>query len=282
VSAPALGAADVRELAQRLRLRPSKRLGQNFLIDPGTARRIVALAGLGPGDVVLEVGPGFGSLTLGLLAAARGVVAVEADPVLAAELPRTVAARAPGLAGRLTVVTGDATRVAELPGEPPSVLAASLPYNVAVPVLLHLLASVGSLARGLVLVQAEVAERMTAPPGSRAYGAPSAKLAWFALARRAGTVPRSVFWPVPGVGSGLVAFTRAGPPLPDVSRQEVFAVVDAAFGQRRKTLRSALARWAGSRADAERILRLAGVDPAARGESLSVADFARIARAAQG
>jgi 16S rRNA (adenine1518-N6/adenine1519-N6)-dimethyltransferase len=282
VSAPALGAADVRELARRLRLRPSKRLGQNFLIDPGTARRIVALAGLGPGDVVLEVGPGFGSLTLGLLAAARGVVAVEADPVLAAELPRTVAARAPGLAGRLTVVTGDATRVAELPGEPPSVLAASLPYNVAVPVLLHLLASVGSLARGLVLVQAEVAERMTAPPGSRAYGAPSAKLAWFALARRAGTVPRSVFWPVPGVGSGLVAFTRAGPPLPDVSRQEVFAVVDAAFGQRRKTLRSALARWAGSRADAERILRLAGVDPAARGESLSVADFARIARAAQG
>jgi 16S rRNA (adenine1518-N6/adenine1519-N6)-dimethyltransferase len=282
VSAPALGAADVRELAQRLRLRPSKRLGQNFLIDPGTARRIVALAGLGPGDVVLEVGPGFGSLTLGLLAAARGVVAVEADPVLAAELPRTVAARAPGLAGRLTVVTGDATRVAELPGEPPSVLAASLPYNVAVPVLLHLLASVGSLARGLVLVQAEVAERMTAPPGSRAYGAPSAKLAWFALARRAGTVPRSVFWPVPGVGSGLVAFTRAGPPLPDVSRREVFAVVDAAFGQRRKTLRSALARWAGSRADAERILRLAGVDPAARGESLSVADFARIARAAQG
>jgi 16S rRNA (adenine1518-N6/adenine1519-N6)-dimethyltransferase len=282
VSAPALGAADVRELARRLRLRPSKRLGQNFLIDPGTARRIVALAGLGPGDVVLEVGPGFGSLTLGLLAAARGVVAVEADPVLAAELPRTVAARAPGLAGRLTVVTGDATRVAELPGEPPSVLAASLPYNVAVPVLLHLLASVGSLARGLVLVQAEVAERMTAPPGSRAYGAPSAKLAWFALARRAGTVPRSVFWPVPGVGSGLVAFTRAGPPLPDVSRQEVFAVVDAAFGQRRKTLRSALARWAGSRADAERILRLAGVDPAARGESLSVADFARIARAARG
>jgi 16S rRNA (adenine1518-N6/adenine1519-N6)-dimethyltransferase len=286
--------ADIREIAGRLGVRPSKRLGQNFVVDPGTVRRIVALAGLGPDDVALEVGPGLGSLTLGLLGAAGRVVAVEVDPVLAAELPRTVAARAPGLADRLTVVTADAARVtpadldraigltslpgpAGLPGEP-SALVANLPYNVAVPVLLHLLAVVPSLARGLVMVQAEVADRMTAPPGSRVYGVPSVKLAWFAAARRAGPVSRSVFWPVPNVDSGLVAFTRREPPQPDVPREAVFTVVDAAFAQRRKTLRAALARWAGSPAAAERILRAAGVDPGARGESLDVTQFAQIAR----
>src|SRR5215831_840302 len=209
-----LGPAETREIARRLGVRPAKWLGQNFVVDPGTVRRIVALAELGPGDVVLEVGPGFGSLTLGLLAAAGRVVAVEIDPVLAAELPRTVAARAPDLAPRLTVVTADAARVtpadlrrsarpADLPDPPPgpsgepSVLAANLPYNVAVPVVLHLLAALPSLERGLVMVQAEVADRMTAPPGSRVYGVPSVKLAWFASARRAGPVPRTVFWPVP-------------------------------------------------------------------------------------
>jgi 16S rRNA (adenine1518-N6/adenine1519-N6)-dimethyltransferase len=279
-----LGPADIREIAARLGVRPSKRLGQNFVVDPGTVRRLVALAGLSPGDVVLEVGPGFGSLTLGLLAAARRVIAVEIDPVLAAELPRTVAARAPELAGRLTVVRGDAARLASLPGEPPSVLAANLPYNAAVPVVLHLLATVGSLTRGLVMVQAEVAERMTAPPGSRVYGVPSVKLAWFAAARRAGPVPRTVFWPVPNVDSGLVAFTRRPPPPgtgpdPDAERERVFAVIDAAFSQRRKTLRSALAAWAGSAGAAERALRAAGIDPGARGESLTVSEFARIARA---
>jgi len=292
-----LGPAGIREIAERLGVRPSKRLGQNFVVDPGTVRRLVALAGLGPDDVVLEVGPGFGSLTLGLLGAARAVVAVEVDPVLAAELPRTVAARAPDLAPRLTVVTADAVRVTpadlrrsagttNLPGQPPvpgdgpSVLAANLPYNVAVPVVLHLLAALPSLARGLVMVQAEVADRMTAPPGSRVYGVPSVKLAWFASARRAGPVPRTVFWPVPNVDSGLVAFTRRPPPEQDVPREEVFAVVDAAFAQRRKTLRAALARWAGSPDEAERILRGAGVDPGARGESLTVAEFTRIARQA--
>jgi len=293
-----LGPAETRAIAGRLGIRPSKRLGQNFVVDPGTVRRIVALAQVGHDDVVLEVGPGFGSLTLGLLAAARRVVAVEVDPALAAELPRTVAARAPELAPRLAVVTADAAQVTpadlrgsagitNLPGPPPapgtgpSVLAANLPYNVAVPVVLHLLAAVPSLARGLVMVQAEVADRMTAPPGSRVYGVPSVKLAWFASARRAGPVPRSVFWPVPNVDSGLVAFTRRPPPDPDVSREEVFAVVDAAFAQRRKTLRAALARWAGGPDAAERILREAGVDPRARGESLTVAQFACIARHAR-
>ena len=279
-----LGPAEIREIAARLGMRPSKRLGQNFVVDPGTVRRLVTLAGITADDVVLEVGPGFGSLTLGLLAAARRVIAVEVDPVLAAELPRTVAARAPALAGRLTVVTADAARLRELPGEPPSVLAANLPYNVAVPVVLHLLATLPSLQRGLVMVQAEVADRMTAPPGSRIYGIPSVKLAWFAAARRAGPVPRTVFWPVPNVDSGLVAFTRREPPAgggpdPDAERRRVFAVVDAAFAQRRKTLRASLAPWAGTAQKAERALRTAGVDPQARGESLGVAEFARIARA---
>ncbi|HYZ53530.1 MAG TPA: 16S rRNA (adenine(1518)-N(6)/adenine(1519)-N(6))-dimethyltransferase RsmA [Streptosporangiaceae bacterium] len=261
-------------------MRPTKRLGQNFVIDHGTVRRITALARLEPGDVVLEVGPGFGSLTLPLLEAARRVVAVEMDPVLAAELPRTVASRAPSLVGRLDVVTADAVRVRELPGEPPTVLVANLPYNAAVPVLLNVLANMPSLWRGLIMVQAEVGERICAPPGSRAYGTSSAKLAWFARMRPAGPVPRTVFWPVPGVDSCLVSFERTAAPRTAASREEVFAVIDAAFGQRRKTLRAALAGWAGSAAQAEHLVRAAGLDPGARGESLSVAEFARIAEAA--
>jgi 16S rRNA (adenine1518-N6/adenine1519-N6)-dimethyltransferase len=283
---------DIRELAGRLGVRPSKRLGQNFVIEPGTVRRIAALAEIKPDDVVLEVGPGLGSLTLALLEAGPGrVVAVEIDPVLAAELPLTVADRAPDLADRLTVVTADALRVAgpeptagsgrrgagvELPVAP-SALVANLPYNVAVPVVLHLLAVLPSLRRGLVMVQAEVADRMCAGPGSRVYGAPSAKLAWYAAARAAGPVPRSVFWPVPNVDSRLVAFTRRDPPDGAAKREEVFAVIDAAFQQRRKTLRAALAGWAGSAAAAERLLRAAGLDPGARGESLDVGEFARLA-----
>jgi 16S rRNA (adenine1518-N6/adenine1519-N6)-dimethyltransferase len=274
-----LGAADVRDIAARLDLRPSKRLGQNFVIDQGTVRRVVALAGVQPDEHVLEVGPGLGSLTLALLPAARRVLAVEIDPVLAAALPGTVASFAPGLAGRLEVVTADAARVSGLPGEPVSVLVANLPYSSAVPVLLHLLDTVPSLSRGVFMVQAEVAARMTAPPGNRVYGVPTVKLAWSAQMRRVGPVPRSVFWPVPRVDSGLVAFTRRDPPVPGVRRQDLFAVVDAAFAQRRKMLRSALSPWAGSPAQAERILHEAGVDPAARGESLGVAEFAGIAQA---
>jgi 16S rRNA (adenine1518-N6/adenine1519-N6)-dimethyltransferase len=268
---------DVRELAGRLGVRPSKRLGQNFVIEPGTVRRIAALAALRPDDVVLEVGPGLGSLTLALLEAGPGqLVAVEIDQVLAGELPRTIAARAPHLAGRVVVVTADALKIGELPAAP-SVLVANLPYNVAVPVLLHLLAVLPSLARGLVMVQAEVADRMCAGPGSRVYGTPSVKLAWYAAARAAGTVPRTVFWPVPNVDSRLVAFTRHDPPATTASREEVFAVIDAAFRQRRKTLRAALAGWAGSAAEAERRLRTAGIDPGLRGEALGVAEFARLA-----
>jgi ribosomal RNA small subunit methyltransferase A len=270
-----LGPSDIRQIAGRLGLRPAKRLGQNFVIDAGTVRRITALARLDADDVVLEVGPGLGSLTLPLLAAAASVIAVEIDEALAAELPRTVAARAPALAGRLTVVTADAARVRSLPGRP-TVLAANLPYSSAVPIMLHLLATVPSLGHGLVMVQAEVADRMTAPPGSRTYGVPSVKLAWFAEVRRAGQVPRSVFWPVPRVDSGLVAFTRREPP-PGADRDQVFAVVDAAFAQRRKTLRAALAPWAGSAAAAEQVLRKAGIEPARRGESLGVTEFTQIA-----
>jgi 16S rRNA (adenine1518-N6/adenine1519-N6)-dimethyltransferase len=262
-------------------VRPSKRLGQNFVVEPGTVRRIAALAALRPEEVVLEVGPGLGSLTLALLEAGAGrVVAVEVDPALAAGLPETIATRAPDLADRVSVVGADALHVtgADLPAMP-SVLVANLPYNVAVPVLLHLLAALPSLRRGLVMVQAEVADRMCAPPGSRVYGTPSVKLAWFAAARPAGPVPRSVFWPVPNVDSRLVAFTRRDPPATTATREEVFAVIDAAFRQRRKTLRAALSGWAGSAPEAERLLRAAGIDPGARGESLGVAEFARLAAA---
>ncbi len=276
-----LSPADVRRLAERLGVRPSKRLGQNFVVEQGTVRRIAALAAPGPADVLVEVGPGLGSLTLALLEAGAGrVVTVEIAPALAAELPRTLAARAPALADRVTVINADALRVGErdLPAAP-SMLVANLPYNVAVPVVLHLLAALPSLARGLVMVQAEVADRMCAAPGSRVYGAPSAKLAWYATARPAGTVPRSVFWPVPNVDSRLVAFTRHDPPVTAASREEVFALVDAAFRQRRKTLRAALAGWAGTAAEAERLLRAADIDPGTRGEALSVAEFARLASA---
>jgi len=282
-----LGAGDIRGLAGRLGVQPTKKLGQNFVVEPGTVRRIAALAEPGPGDVLLEVGPGLGSLTLALLEAAgqsdARLVAVEIDPALAVELPRTIAERAPGAADRVSVLTADALQLGEreLGALAPTVLAANLPYNVAVPVVLHLLAALPSLERGVVMVQAEVADRMCAGPGSRVYGIPSAKLAWYADTRSAGTVPRSVFWPVPNVDSKLVAFARHDPPPTTASRAEVFAVIDAAFGQRRKTLRAALAGWAGSAPEAERTLRAAGVDPGARGETLAVTDFARIAEAQQ-
>ncbi len=275
-----LGPADVRSLAASLDVRPTKRLGQNFVHDANTVRRIVAVADLGPDDVVLEVGPGLGSLTLALLPAAAAVVAVEIDPALAGRLPATVAERAPELAARLHVVAADALTVtpADLPVVP-TALVANLPYNVAVPVVLHLLAELPDLAHGLVMVQAEVADRLAAGPGSRTYGVPSVKAAWYADVRRAGAVSRSVFWPVPNVDSALVSFTRR--PVPStVDRAAVFAVVDAAFAQRRKTLRAALAGWAGSADRAGQLLAEAGIPSTARGEQLTVADFARLAETA--
>jgi 16S rRNA (adenine1518-N6/adenine1519-N6)-dimethyltransferase len=270
-----LGPAAIRELAQQLELRPTKTLGQNFLHDANTIRRIVRTAELRPDDVVLEVGPGLGSLTLGLLPAVERVVAVEIDQRLADLLPRTVADRRPDLADRLTVVTADALRIQELPGPPPTSLVANLPYNIAVPVLLNLLELLPTLDRALILVQAEVAERLAAPPGGSAYGVPSVKAAWYGEVRRAGNVGRKVFWPEPNVDSGLVALVRRPPPPGD--RRDTFAVIDAAFATRRKSLRAGLARWAGSPAAAEARLRAAGIDPATRGEQLSVTDFARLA-----
>jgi 16S rRNA (adenine1518-N6/adenine1519-N6)-dimethyltransferase len=274
-----LGPAEVRSLARSLDLRPTKRWGQNFVHDPNTVRRVVRTAGLAAHDVALEVGPGLGSLTLGLLEATAAVYAVEVDPVLATRLPVTVTERAPALASRLVVVCADALRLRaeDLPEPPPTALVANLPYNVAVPVVLHLLAELPSVRRGLVMVQAEVADRLAAEPGSRTYGVPSAKLAWYAGARRAGAVSRAVFWPVPNVDSALLAFERREPPPGD--RAATFAVVDAAFAQRRKALRSALAGWAGSPAAAEEALRAAGVDPTTRAERLAIRDFAKLAAA---
>ncbi len=279
-----LGPAEIRALAAALGVRPTKALGQNFLHDANTIRRIVRVAGVSPGELVVEIGPGLGSLTLGLLESGARVVGVEIDALLAGALASTVAAHQPDAAGRLTVVHADALQLTELPDPQPSALVANLPYNVAVPVVLHLLESLPSVQRGLVMVQAEVADRLAAPPGSRTYGVPSVKAAWYAAAERAGTVPRAVFWPVPNVDSGLVRLTRRAPPaLPDgVARTDVFTVIDQAFAQRRKMLRSALAAWAGSPAAAEAVLRAAGVDPTARGETLDVTAFARIAAAASG
>ncbi|MEC3975998.1 16S rRNA (adenine(1518)-N(6)/adenine(1519)-N(6))-dimethyltransferase RsmA [Amycolatopsis sp. H20-H5] len=276
-----LGPAEIRGLAAELDVRPTKKLGQNFVHDPNTVRRIVELAGVGAEDVVLEVGPGLGSLTLGLLAAGPRVVAVEIDRKLAERLPRTVAERGAEVADRLTVIEADAMRikVADLPLAPTTVVA-NLPYNVAVPVVLHLLAEFPSLVRGLVMVQTEVADRMAAGPGSRIYGIPSVKLAWYGRARKVAAVPRAVFWPVPNVDSALVSFERATEAVSTVDRKVLFAVVDAAFSQRRKTLRAALATWAGSAERAGELLVAAGVDPKTRGEQLDVHDFARIAAAA--
>ena len=273
-----LGAGDVRRLAESLSLRPTKSRGQNFVIDANTVRRIVRAAGVEPDDVVVEVGPGLGSLTLALLPVVKRVVAVDVDETLAAALPSTVAEFAPSLANRLEVLTADAMRITSLRGPDPSALVANLPYNVAVPVLLHLLETFPTLRRVLVMVQKEVADRLAAGPGSRTYGVPSVKAAWYGRVRPAGSVSRTVFWPAPNVDSGLVALERRDPP-PHADRAAVFSVVDAAFAQRRKTLRAALSGWAGSAAAAENILRDAGIDPRARGEQLTVEDFARIAAA---
>lgn len=272
-----LGAADIRRLAEQADVRPTKQKGQNFVIDANTVRRIVDVSGVGPDDVVVEIGPGLGSLTLALLDRSRHVTAVEIDDVLAGLLPTTIAEFAPGATDRFDLVHADALRVTELPGPEPTALVANLPYNVSVPVLLHFLERFPSLNTVLVMVQAEVAHRLAAGPGSRTYGIPSVKAAWYADVRLAGNIGRNVFWPAPNVDSALVAMTRREPPAGD--RKAVFRVVDAAFAQRRKTLRAALSGVAGGGAAAEAALVAAGIDPRTRGEQLTVEQFAAVAAA---
>ncbi|PZU41418.1 MAG: 16S rRNA (adenine(1518)-N(6)/adenine(1519)-N(6))-dimethyltransferase [Microbacterium sp.] len=277
-----LGATEIRALATELDVTPTKKLGQNFVVDANTVRRIVQVARVARGDRVVEVGPGLGSLTLAILEAEASVTAVEIDHRLAERLPET--ARAHGVPeGALTVVDADALRVRELPGDP-EVLVANLPYNVSVPVLLHLLETFPRLERGVVMVQAEVGERLAAPPGSKVYGAPSAKAAWYGPWRLAGTVSRQVFWPVPNVDSVLVAFARdAEPRGTEDERRRTFAIIDAAFQQRRKMLRQALSSvLGGSSAEASAALEAAGVAPTARGEELGVEDYLRVARVSPG
>lgn len=282
-----LDPTSLRSIADQIGLRPTKTRGQNFVHDANTVRRIVTLAGVDAHDRVIEVGPGLGSLTLGLLETGASVVAIEIDELLAEQLPRTVGERMPEAADRLDLVVSDALDVVELPaaGLPgnglgasaPTALVANLPYNVSVPVLLHMLELSDSWTTGLVMVQLEVADRLVAGPGSKVYGVPSAKLAWSAQTERVGTVPAKVFWPVPNVESGLVRIIRRDPPPTSASRAQVFTVIDAAFASRRKMLRGALGGLCGGSARAAELIDAAGVDPTARGESLTVTDFAAIA-----
>ena len=279
-----LGPTEVRGLSQALGIRPTKTLGQNFVHDAGTVRRIVKSAGVRPDDTVLEIGPGLGSLTLALLETGARVIAVEIDPALARALPVTVADRMPQAAGRLSLIEADALSITgpqslDETGNPPTRLVANLPYNVAVPVLLTALEALPSLESVTVMVQSEVADRLAAEPGSRTYGVPSLKAAWYAAARRTLTISRHVFWPVPNVDSALVELVRRRPPATRATREQVFAVVDAAFAQRRKTLRKALAKLAGGADAAESALRAAGIDPARRGETLDITAFAALAEA---
>ncbi|AWB91401.1 16S rRNA (adenine(1518)-N(6)/adenine(1519)-N(6))-dimethyltransferase RsmA [Aeromicrobium chenweiae] len=272
-----LGAADVRRLAESCGIRPTKQRGQNFVHDANTVRRIVNASGITSEDVVVEIGPGLGSLTLGLLEVAAHVTAVEIDEVLAGQLPQTIAEHAPDQAGSFDLVTADAMKVTSLPGPAPTALVANLPYNVSVPVLLTFFERFPSIRTGLVMVQAEVAHRLAAGPGSKTYGVPSVKSAWYAEMRLSGSVGRNVFWPMPNVESSLVAWTRREPPGDEDLRLRTFAVADAAFAQRRKTMRAALSVLAGSGAAAEQALVAADISPQARGEMLTVEDFARLA-----
>ena len=275
-----LGATEIRALAASLNATPTKKLGQNFVIDPNTVRRIVTQAHVSESDVVVEIGPGLGSLTLALLPNVAKVLAVEIDPVLAGALPSTIALHAPNLKDNLTVINDDAMRITDLPAAPTH-LVANLPYNVSVPVVLHFLETFPSLREILVMVQAEVADRMAAGPGSKIYGVPSVKMAWYGEVTKAGSVGRNVFWPAPNVDSGLVRLVRKEREFDPELRELTFTIVDAAFGQRRKTLRTALGSALGSPQNVESILRDAGVDPGLRGEQLSLQDFVAIAQSAK-
>ena len=271
-----LGAAEIRELAQELGIKPAKSLGQNFVIDANVCRKIVRTAGVTSSDIALEIGPGLGSLTLALLEEAKSVIAVEIDERLATRLPQTIALHNENSA-TFSVIHQDALALKSLP-EAPTVLVANLPYNVSVPVLLHLLEIFPTLQSGVVMVQAEVADRLAAKPGTKEYGLPSVKAAWWADLHGAGSISRSVFWPIPGVDSKLVSFTRHQPLGDEALRLKVFTLIDAAFAQRRKMLRSALSSIYGSSSAAEKVLIQADIDPTLRGESLLVNDFCAIAR----
>ena len=275
-----LGAQDIRTLAKDIDVSPTKKWGQNFVIDPNTVRRIVDAAHVNEKDIVLEVGPGLGSLTLALLEKAKHVVVVEIDPRLAEKLPHTIAKFAAGHEDDVTVVQADALMVTELPREPTK-LVANLPYNVSVPVVLHLLENFPSIQEVLVMVQAEVADRLAATPGSKIYGVPSVKASWYGQTSRAGAIGRNVFWPAPNVDSGLVRIERRETPGDEDLRKSVFALVDSAFGQRRKTLRSSLSAALGSSARIDDVLARAGVDSGLRGEQLDLNDFVAIAQAAK-
>lgn len=277
MSVKLLGPAEIRDLAELLDLTPTKKLGQNFVIDANTVRKIVKVAHVESGDSVVEIGPGLGSLSLGIVEAGASLVAVEIDGRLAGQLPKTFELMAPEAS--LTVIHEDAMKILSLPDEPTR-LVANLPYNVSVPVLLHFLEHFPSIRSGVVMVQAEVGHRLAAQPGSKVYGGPSAKAAWYGDWRIAGTVSRQVFWPVPNVDSVLVGFERHDHEPGDVQlREKTFEVIDAAFGQRRKMLRQALVEWAGSSAQATVVLERAGIDPTLRGEQLDIAQFVSIANA---
>jgi 16S rRNA (adenine1518-N6/adenine1519-N6)-dimethyltransferase len=255
---------------------PTKKWGQNFVIDPNTVRRIVEQARVTPSDVVVEIGPGLGSLTLAILPVAKSVIVVEIDPNLASRLPKTIAEFAPDHLKDFTIVNADALTISELPAAPTK-LVANLPYNVSVPVVLHFLETFPTLQEVLVMVQAEVADRLAAKPGSRVYGVPSLKAAWYGEVSKAGAIGRNVFWPAPNVDSGLVRISRTAAPGDELLRKEVFALVDAAFAQRRKTLRSTLASVLGSATRVEQVLARAGVEVGLRGEALDLASFIKIA-----
>jgi 16S rRNA (adenine1518-N6/adenine1519-N6)-dimethyltransferase len=270
-----LGAAEIREIAERIGVRPTKKLGQNFVVDANTCRKIVKGADVGSEDVALEIGPGLGSLTLAMMESAREVIAIEIDDRLAAELPET--AKRHGFdANKLTIINEDAMSVSTLPIEP-TVLVANLPYNVSVPVLLRFLELFPTLRSGVVMVQSEVADRLVAKPNSKTYGSPSVKATWWADLTSAGTVSRSIFWPVPNVDSSLVRFVRHQSAGDEALRKVVFKIIDAAFAQRRKMMRAALSDMCGGSAAASSIIEASGIDPTIRGESLELADFIKIA-----
>jgi len=271
-----LGGVEIREIANRIGVNPTKKLGQNFVVDANTCRRIVKTAGVEKSDIALEIGPGLGSLTLAMMEAAAEVIAIEIDPRLAEELPLTAERHGFDI-NRLTIINRDAMENISLPKDP-TVLVANLPYNVSVPVLLGLLERIPTLRSGVVMVQTEVAERLAAKPGSKNYGSPSAKAAWWADVDLAGGVSRSIFWPIPNVDSSLVRFVRHQPLADEDMRRATFAIIDAAFAQRRKMLRGALTGLCGGNAEASAILEAAGIAPTARGEELLLPDFLAIAR----